>query len=208
MNPRRSKAKKEGISPPEGDRSKLRKDKGPKRDLGTHVFEVGSSRHPEPMYSAPSTSSHPPEQNLVWLEDARSRGRAPVMKAGGSHSPRITDNPPDRSPRSWSGSDAEMESESESRPPQYQLHDDARYSRAYSRESQPYPPREVHPSYAHVQQEAPPMRRQTSSSSVPRRRNSDDSRASEEDPNPDPDRPAKRSRRENEHAPDESDPDA
>ncbi|KAJ1308878.1 hypothetical protein OPQ81_004565 [Rhizoctonia solani] len=114
---RRSKAKKEGISPPEGDRSKLRKDKGPKRDLGTHVFEVGNSRHPEPMTSgapayppAPSaTSSHPPisEHNLVWLEDARSRGRAPVMKAGGSHSPRITENMPERSrsPRSqsWSG---------------------------------------------------------------------------------------------------------
>ncbi|CCO28203.1 hypothetical protein BN14_02196 [Rhizoctonia solani AG-1 IB] len=155
---RRSKAKKEGISPPEGDRAKLRKDKGPKRDLGTHVFEVGSSRHPEPMATgapayAPSGSadSHPPmaEHNLVWLEDARSRGRAPVMKAAGSHSPRITDNKPERSrsprSRSWSGaepepeSDLEMESESESRTsrPHYQPGGEPRGTNALSSKGSP-----------------------------------------------------------------------
>ncbi|QRW02034.1 homeobox domain protein [Ceratobasidium sp. AG-Ba] len=128
---RRSKAKKEGLQPPEGDRSKLRKDKGPKRDLGTHVFEVGSSRHPEPM-AAPATgtpyASAPaapgtPAQNLVWLEDARSRGLAPVMKTNGSQSG-YAENAADRpgSPRSWTDaegeleSDAEMESEADSRP--------------------------------------------------------------------------------------------
>ncbi|GAB1519871.1 hypothetical protein RhiTH_002942 [Rhizoctonia solani] len=245
---RRSKAKKEGISPPEGDRAKLRKDKGPKRDLGTHVFEVGSSRHPEPMASgasayAPSASAgnHPSiaEHNLVWLEDARSRGRAPMMKAGGSHSPRITDNRPERSrsprSRSWSGaepepeSDLEMESESESRASRsrYQPGDEPRgvsYTRAYSqyppRESQAqtlYPPREVHPSYADA---GPlPVRRQSSSSSyggVTRRRNSGHSHSGSEEDGPEParsetepgDRPAKRSRRENEHAPEDehSDP--
>ncbi|CUA69367.1 hypothetical protein RSOLAG22IIIB_03890 [Rhizoctonia solani] len=243
---RRSKAKKEGISPPEGDRAKLRKDKGPKRDLGTHVFEVGSSRHPEPMASgapaypptASGGNSHPPmaEHNLVWLEDARSRGRAPVMKAGGSHSPQTTENIPERSrsprSRSWSGaepeSDLEMESESESRAsrPRYQPGDESRgppYARAYSqyapRESQAqasYPPREVHPSYADAGR--PPARRQSSSSSyggVTRRRNSGHTHSgSEEDasepirPDEPGDRPAKRSRRENEHAPEDehSDP--
>ncbi|KEP54347.1 homeobox domain protein [Rhizoctonia solani 123E] len=248
---RRSKAKKEGISPPENDRAKLRKDKGPKRDLGTHVFEVGSSRHPEPMASgvpayptAPSGGgSHPPmaEHNLVWLEDARSRGRAPVMKAGGTHSPRITENMPERSrsprSRSWSGaepeSDVEMESESESRAsrPRYPPVDESRgrppFPRAYSqyppRESQAqtlYPPREVHPSYANANAgRPPPMRRQSSSSScggVTRRRNSGQSRSGTEEDAPEPvrpetepgDRPAKRSRRENEHAPEDehSDP--
>ncbi|KAG8733635.1 hypothetical protein FRC11_004452 [Ceratobasidium sp. 423] len=244
---RRSKAKKEGISPPEGDRAKLRKDKGPKRDLGTHVFEVGSSRHPEPMASgavgyppaASASGSHPPmsEHNLVWLEDARSRGRAPVMKTGGSHSPRIADNMPERSrsprSRSWSGaepeSDLEMESESESRAsrPHYQPGEEPRgppYARAYSqyppRESQAqtlYPPREAHPSYADAGR--PPMRRQSSSSSygVTRRRNSGHSHSGSEEDAPEPmrpetdgpgDRPAKRSRRENEHAPEDghSDP--
>ncbi|KAG8684669.1 hypothetical protein FRC09_015243 [Ceratobasidium sp. 395] len=178
---RRSKAKKEGLQPPEGDRSKLRKDKGPKRDLGTHVFEVGSSRHPEPMgtgtsYPPAAPAAATPTQNLVWLEDARSRGRAPVMKTNGPQQG-YTDNAPDRpgSPRSWTDaeaeaeSDAEMESEAETRPrgssqpqPQYQLREDSSrgppgYGRAYTqyppREGQPqpsYPPREAHPSYASV----------------------------------------------------------
>ncbi|KAB5595354.1 hypothetical protein CTheo_1226 [Ceratobasidium theobromae] len=185
---RRSKAKKEGITPPEGDRAKLRKDKGPKRDLGTHVFEVGSSRHPDPVPAYPPPQ---PEQNLVWLEDARSRGRVKPQ------SPRITDNPPSRSPRSrsWSAdhSDADMESESESRP-QY---------RQYSRDSL-YPPL---PPYD------PPLRRQSSSSShsAVRRRNSGHSLSASEDDllvQPPHDRPAKRSRRENDHAPEaHSDPD-
>lgn len=196
----RSKAKKEGITPPEGDRSKLRKDKGPKRDLGTHVFEVGNTRHPEAMPSGSGATFTPttpsaPAQNLVWLEDARSRGRAPVMKTNGTRG-EPTENAPDhsRSPRSWSDaeaeaeSDVEMESESESRArgsgqPQYQLRDDARdppsYARAYThhtpRESQAqtlYPPREAHPSYAKVKDQAPAetaaaprMRRRSSSTS-------------------------------------------
>ncbi|QRV72989.1 homeobox domain protein [Ceratobasidium sp. AG-Ba] len=195
---RRSKAKKEGLQPPEGDRSKLRKDKGPKRDLGTHVFEVGSSRHPEPM-AAPATgtpyASAPaapgtPAQNLVWLEDARSRGLAPVMKTNGSQSG-YAENAADRpgSPRSWTDaegeleSDAEMESEADSRPrgssqPQYQLRDDSSrvapgYGRAYThpppRESkQPsYPPREAHPSYATVGNSGPNRHGSTSGSASP-----------------------------------------
>ncbi|KAG9127891.1 hypothetical protein FRC07_007966 [Ceratobasidium sp. 392] len=172
---RRSKAKKEGLQPPEGDRSKLRKDKGPKRDLGTHVFEVGSSRHPEPMgtgasYPPAAPAAATPTQNLVWLEDARSRGRAPVMRAGGPQ-PGYTDSAPDRpgSPRSWTDaeaeaeSDADMEGEADTRQgqpqPQYQLREDSSrgppgYGRAYTqytRDGQPsYPPREAHPSYASV----------------------------------------------------------
>ncbi|KAG8721554.1 hypothetical protein FRC08_012219 [Ceratobasidium sp. 394] len=255
---RRSKAKKEGLQPPEGDRSKLRKDKGPKRDLGTHVFEVGSSRHPEPMGAGtsypPAPAAATPTQNLVWLEDARSRGRAPVMKANTGS----TENVPDRSgsPRSWTDaegeaeSDADMENEPDARQPQYQLRDDSRgppgYGRAYTYSREPaYPPREAHPSYASVKgTKLEPARRGSGSasprstpsaqatlarstspqnnipkaqssyphsSSEPRRRNSahshppeseDDalgSDASRGDPEPD-DRPAKRSRRENEHA--------
>lgn len=206
----RSKAKKEGITPPEGDRSKLRKDKGPKRDLGTHVFEVGSSRHPEPMgpsssgttFAPTTVPSAPPTQNLVWLEDARSRGRAPVMKTNNGTHHETTENPPDhsRSPHSWSDaeaeaeSDVEMESEAESRArksaqaqPQYQLRDDARsppsYGRAYThhtpRESQAqtlYPPREAHPSYAKAQDQAAPA--ETAAAPRMRRRSSSSSQRS------------------------------
>ncbi|KAJ1308877.1 hypothetical protein OPQ81_004564 [Rhizoctonia solani] len=113
-----------------------------------------------------------------------------------------------------------MESESESRAsrPRYPPGEEPRYARAYSqyppRESRsqtqtPYPPREAHPSYADAAR--PAMRRQSSSSSyggITRRRNSDHSRSeSDQDvseairPEADlGDRPAKRSRRENEHA--------
>ncbi|KAG8744575.1 hypothetical protein FRC10_009911 [Ceratobasidium sp. 414] len=246
---RRSKAKKEGLQPPEGDRSKLRKDKGPKRDLGTHVFEVGSSRHPEPIgtgtsYPPAAPPAATPTQNLVWLEDARSRGRVPAMKPNGP-----AENAPDRpgSPRSWTDAEAEAESdaemEGEAGQPQYQLRDSRvppGYGRAYTHGAPAYPPREAHPSYASVGDtgKLEPARRGSGStspraaltrsrspqnsipkahssyphsSSEPRRRNSahshppeseDDalgSDPSQDDPEPD-DRPAKRSRRENEHA--------
>lgn len=129
--------------------------------------------------SAPTAAT--PTQNLVWLEDARSRGLAPVMKTNGSQ-PGYAENAPDRpvSPRSWTDaegepeSDAEMESEADTRPPgsgqpQYQLRDDSSrappsYGRAYthhsSREGQAhpsYPPREAHPSYAAVGNSGPKL---------------------------------------------------
>ncbi|KAG9101709.1 hypothetical protein FRC06_002719 [Ceratobasidium sp. 370] len=164
---RRSKAKKEGLQPPEGDRSKLRKDKGPKRDLGTHVFEPqyqlrDESRVP-PGYGRAYTReapTYPPREAHPSYASVKDSKLEPARRGSGSASPHSTP---------------------------------ATLARSMSPNNIP----KAHSSYPHSSSE--PRRRNSAHSHPPE--SEDDavgSDPSHEDPEPD-DRPAKRSRRENEH---------